>query len=138
MGRKKLSEDKKLKYEIKTRVSEAKYRELQGMLNPELHGQDMSGLVRSILYNRKVRVVTYDCTMDKVMEELADIRSEINSIGVNINQITRVFNTCPEPKRREIFARLGFQKYVQIERKVERLLEIVSHLAKKWLSEDKR
>lgn len=137
MGRKKLPEDKKLKYEIKTRVSEAKYRELQGMLNPELHRQDISGLVRNILYNRKIRVYTYDCTMDKVMEELCGIRSELKAIGININQMTRVFNTYLEPKQREIFARLGFQKYMAIEAKVDRLLEIVSKLAVKWLSSDK-
>lgn len=126
-----------MKYEIKTRVSEAKYRELQGMFNPELHTLDMSRLVRNILYNRKIRVYTYDCTMDKVMEELCDIRHELKAIGININQMTRVFNTYPEPKQREIFARLSFQKYMAIEAKVDRLLEIVSNLAVKWLSSDK-
>lgn len=137
MGRKKLSEDKKLKYEIKTRVSEAKYRELQSMLNPELHTLDMSRLVRNILYNRKIRVYTYDCTMDKVMEELCSIRLELKAIGININQMTRAFNIYRGPKQREIFARLGFQKYMIIEQKVGRLLEIVSELAQKWLSGDK-
>lgn len=55
----------------------------------------------------------------------------------NINQMTRVFNTYPEPKRREISARLSFQKYMAIEAQVDRLLETVSKLAVKWLSSDK-
>jgi Bacterial mobilisation protein (MobC). len=88
-------------------------------------------------FNGFSKMTIRDCTMDKVMEELCSIRHELKAIGININQMTRVFNTYPEHKRREISARLSFQKYMAIEAQVDRLLETVSKLAVKWLSSDK-
>jgi hypothetical protein len=73
--------------------------------------------------------------MDLLMEELADLRGQIRAIGVNINQITRLFNTYPEPRRKEFYAKTAFNEYLQIEAKIDRLLEIISKLSKKWLSE---
>ncbi len=67
------------------------------------------------------------------MEELARLRTEIKRIGLNINQITKLFNSYPEPQRKAAYAKLAFDNYLGIESKVDRLLEIVSHLAFKWL-----
>lgn len=122
-----------LKHLIITRVNDQKYAELQKLLhgNPK---NDMSRLLRDILHNRPITVFTKDKTLDNVMEELAKLRSEIRAIGVNINQITRFFNTYPEPQRKSLYAKMAFQQYQAIEPKIDELFEIISKLAKKWLS----
>ena len=93
----------------------------------------MSRLVRAIITNQPVRVFTRDLTLDNLMEELTRLRTEIKHIGVNINQITRKFNTYPEPQRKAFFAKMAFQEYLAIEPKIDRLLDVITPLAKKWL-----
>jgi hypothetical protein len=133
MGRNKAPDQQELKYKLTTRVNVQKYEELRRLLdrNSKL---DMSGLIRSILNNRPVKVIVKDRSLDNLMEELARLRGEIRSIGVNINQITRHFNTYPEPNRKALYAKIAFQKYTLIEPKIDELLEIIAKLAKKWLS----
>jgi hypothetical protein len=72
-------------------------------------------------------------TLDNAMEELARIRTEIMRIGVNINQITKTFNSYPERERKAFYAKLAFAQYSGIEAKIDCLLEIVGQLAKRWL-----
>jgi hypothetical protein len=133
MGRKKVSDQAELKHRIYTRVNDKKFRELQTLLagNPK---NDMSSLLRSILYNRQVKVFTKDKTLDNLMEELAKLRTEIRAIGVNINQITRFFNTYPEPQKKALYAKMAFREYLAIEVKIDELLTIITKLAKRWLS----
>lgn len=134
MGRKSAPADRNLKHRLFTRVNDQKYNELQAILakNPSL---DMSRLIRSILLNRQVKVFTRDMTLDNLMEELAKLRGEVRAIGININQITKKFHTFPERQRKEFFAKIAFQEHLQLQGKIDRLLEIVSKLSKKWLSE---
>jgi MobC-like protein len=132
MGRRKLKDTESLKYRLETRVNEKKFRELETILSRTLN-KDMSSLIRDILHNRQVKVYTYDRSLDVVMEELAALRAEIRAIGVNINQVTRLFNSYPENRRKEFFAKIVFDKYISTETKIDRLLEIITQLSKKWL-----
>jgi hypothetical protein len=134
MGRRKAQEDEALLHELKTRVNRGKYQELQRMLrqNP---GSDMSSLLRDILNNRPIKLFTRDQTLDNLMEELGKLRTEIKAIGVNINQITRLFNTYPDRRRKEFYAKTAFAQYQALEPRIEQLLSIISKLAKRWLSE---
>ena len=125
--------DKGLTYPVMTRINKAKYDEFQAIVD-KTYNETISGLIRRILENRKVRVFTHDETMDKVMEELAAIRGEIKHAGININQITRTFHSCSEQQKRVIFGRIALSRYLSLEDKIDHLLEIVSDLGKKWLS----
>lgn len=133
-GRKPTTADEALKYKLETRVTIKKYLELQGLLhqNPD---KDMSSLIRDILDNRPIKLFTRDLTLDNLMEELSKLRMEIKSIGVNINQITRLFNTYPERYRKEFYAKTAFAQYQALQPQIEQLLKIISKLAKRWLSE---
>ena len=134
MGRKRTPAALALLHELKTRVTAQKYEELQRILrqNPN---NDMSGLLRDILNKQPVKVFTQDQTFNNLMEELSKLRSEIRAIGVNINQITRFFNTYPDRTRKEFYAKTAFAAYVDLQPKIEQLLLIISNLSKKWLSE---
>jgi hypothetical protein len=134
MGRRKAPEDEALLHELKTRVNTRKYQELLRILkqNPN---KDISSLLRDILENRPIKVFTRDLTLDNLMEELARLRMEIKAIGVNINQITKKFNTYPDPRRKEFYAKTAFAEYQALQPRIEQLLTIISKLAKKWLPE---
>jgi hypothetical protein len=121
-------------HQVGIRLDEEKFQELQRLLNGNPNN-DMSRLIRDILHQKPITVFTKDKTLDNVMEELAKLRSEIRAIGVNINQITRLFNTYPEPQRKALFAKMAFKEHQALEPKITELLEIVSKLAKRWLSD---
>ncbi len=91
MPRKKAKEKDALKYEIKTRVNEKRYRSLVDLLAKTRH-RSMSEMIREILNNKPITVCTYDKTFDQHMEQLISLQQEIQSIGVNINQVTRFFH----------------------------------------------
>ncbi|HVU96875.1 MAG TPA: plasmid mobilization relaxosome protein MobC [Puia sp.] len=123
-----------LTHVLTTKVSDSTYSKLKHLLdqNPQ---NDMSRLVRAILNNQPVRVFTRDITLDNLMEELTRLRTEIKHIGVNINQITRKFNTYPEPQRKAFYAKMAFQEYLAIEPRINRLIDIITPLSQKWLQE---
>lgn len=134
MGRKKVNNNEALKHLIETRVNDKKFNELQDILTRTIN-MDMSTLVRNILHNRRIKTYTYDRTLDIVMEELSALRKEIRAIGININQITRYFNTYPESKKKEFYAKIAFNQYITLNEKIDRVLELVTKLSKKWLLE---
>ncbi|MBN8877820.1 MAG: plasmid mobilization relaxosome protein MobC [Sphingobacteriales bacterium] len=133
MGRKKMKEDNVLKYRIETRVNFRKYQELQHLLKNTIN-KDMSSLVRDILHNRPIKIYQYDHSLDITMEELAALRAEIRAIGVNINQITKLFNTYPEWQRKQFYGKTAFAEYIRTEAKIEQVLLIITKLSRKWLS----
>ncbi len=133
MANHKKPQEDKLTHLVITRIGDKKYAELQKILEDD-PTNDMSRLLRDILHNRTIKVFTRDKTLDNTMEELAKLRSEIRAIGVNINQITRLFNTYPEPQQKQYYAKMAFKEYLAIEPKIEELLSIISKLAKRWLS----
>jgi hypothetical protein len=132
MGRTKTPENFALKYKLTTKVNEQTYRKLEAFLKQDPLN-DMSSLVRTILENRPVRIFTRDLTAADIVEELAHLRTEIGHIGININQITKKFNSYPEPQRKLYFAKLAFDKYLTLEPKIDDLIVIVSQKVEKWL-----
>ncbi len=96
-----------------TRIKASKYEELN-RLAAQSKGMTVSGLVRRIIHNRPIKVFLQDESLNVLMEELTANRSEIKAIGVNINQITRFFNTYPEPQRKVFYAKMAFQQYLAL------------------------
>jgi hypothetical protein len=129
-----VKKENKLEFPVMTRINQGKYKELKRLAD-NTKDETISSLVRDIIHNRPIQVYTHDETMDLLMEELANLRGEIKAIGININQITRLFNTYLEPRRKEFYAKTAFSEYLAIQQKIDRLLEIISKLAKQWLSE---
>ena len=132
MTKHKVTDHKLLKYRVGTRVTEAKYRELQGLV-AQAKGMNLAGVFREILYNRPIKVYTHDDSIDLQMEELALIRGELKPIGININQVTKLFNTYPDLKRKLFYGRSVIEQFMTTEAKVDRLTAIISQMGKKWL-----
>lgn len=67
------------------------------------------------------------------MQRLAEIRQELRDIGVNINQVTRYFNSISGMDKKLFHSLNVLEKYKQVNIRVGELLEIVKVLSKKWL-----
>ncbi|MEX2231417.1 MAG: plasmid mobilization relaxosome protein MobC [Cyclobacteriaceae bacterium] len=70
------------------------------------------------------------------MIDLVGIREELKRIGTNINQITHAFHVAETDSQKVFHALRVAEQYKMVDERVERLLGVVSELAKKWLSGD--
>src|SRR5687767_15977173 len=130
MPRKKAKPDAILQHEIKTRVNDKRFERLTDILNRSRF-QSMSELVRDILENKPIKVLVHDDSLEQYMEVLASIQKELRSIGININQITRHFNSSPTESQKIFHAMKVGEQYQQVGVRVDQVLSIVREIAKK-------
>lgn len=121
-----------LKCAVICRIDQQKYDELISLLEKS-RCRSMSELIRSILHQQKITVVTHDSSLDKVMESLSSIRKELQSIGININQVTHRFHLESQPQGR-LFQALEIAKlYQQTEERVTELFSVIAKISEQWL-----
>ena len=119
---------------VQTKVTELKFRQLENLVS-QTKGETISSLVRKILENKTIRVYTHDESLDLLMEELAANRAEILKIGVNINQMAKLFNNYPQLRAKIFYAKQGYERFLLLESRIDKLLDKVEQLSFKWLSE---
>jgi len=133
MPRKKAADQEAiLSHPIIIRVNETVFNRLEE-IRKESDYQTIGEVARRILSNRKIKLFYQDISMNAPMEEMALIRKELRAIGVNINQITRGFNSSGTEAGRAFYSIKAAEQYHKVDEKVERLLAIISQLAEKWL-----
>ncbi|MBO9674230.1 MAG: mobilization protein [Sphingobacteriaceae bacterium] len=125
-------EEEKLKHYIRVRVDEQTLKRLDKMQKMS-DCKGLSQLTRKILMQEPVQIFHRDISMNGPMEELAMIRKEIRSIGININQQTYHFHTSQSKAARMFYVERTKELYEKIEIKIDLLLEITDKLAGKWL-----
>jgi hypothetical protein len=133
MGRKPPPDNKKLKYPVSARISDEKNRELKKITEPHY---PMSDLIRRILENRRIKIFTHDPAIDPVLDEIALIRKKLKLTGQLINDSTKSFHSRPKLQVKQFYAKMAFDQYGSIKPEIERLLEIVKEMAKRWLDEN--
>ncbi|GGF38556.1 plasmid mobilization protein [Echinicola rosea] len=133
MGRKKKTSGA-LPYRVESRLGERKYRELVNTLQRSEH-RTMSALVRELLSNRPIICKTHDDSVERVLEEFSILQMEFHAIGVNINQITRYFNSIEDPLRKKKLVRKVEKQMEQFGKQMDSLEKLLSHNKQGWLSE---
>ena len=132
MSKQKTSEEAKLKHNLIIRVNDSTYQKLNKLL-AESDSQSLAEVARKILGNQKINCFYRDISLNAPMEEMALIRKELKAIGVNINQQTRYFNACKTDAEKRFHSEQTIALLIKMEGKVERLFELISKLAERWL-----
>ena len=132
MARNKAAEHQILKHEIKTRVNDDRFKSLNDLLSKSRF-QSMSEMVRDILDNRPIKVLVHDDSLEQYMEVLSAIQKELRSIGININQVTRHFNSSSADSQKMFHSMRIAEQYDQVGIRVDQVLSIISEIAKQWL-----
>lgn len=133
MGRKKAkNQDELLVHLLRVRVSDATMRRLEKLL-AESSCRSIGEVGRKLLSRERINCFYRDASLAGPMEELALIRKELKSIGININQQTRYFNAVKSHAEKEFHAGRTIELYQKIDAKMERLFQLISKLAGKWL-----
>ena len=125
-------EDTRLTHPIRTRVTAKTYRRLE-QIQRDSNCRSMGEVTRKILSREKILILNRDASMSGPMEELASIRKELKSIGININQQTRYFHTAENESQRAFYFMRTTELYKNVGLKVDHLLALVARLSLKWL-----
>ncbi|UCS92411.1 hypothetical protein KZP23_17145 [Echinicola marina] len=89
---------------VQSRIPSSRYRELLDLLTKS-QNPTMSSLIRDVLSNKTIVCKTHDETYDLLMDRILSIQMEIHAIGVNINQVTRYFNSLEDPLRKKVLVK---------------------------------
>lgn len=95
--------------------------------------QNVSELVRAILYKEKIMFYYTDASLNATAIELAGIREELNQMSSNVDEICRSFESADSESQRMFQALRVVEEYKKVDLKVEKLLLMVSEIAKRWL-----
>ncbi|HYF69953.1 MAG TPA: plasmid mobilization relaxosome protein MobC [Ohtaekwangia sp.] len=132
MPRKKANDQEALIHEIKTRVNDQRFQALSDLLDRSRF-HSMSEMIRDILDNRPIKVLVHDDSLEQYMEVLSAIQKELRSIGININQVTRHFNSSSAETQKMFHSMRIAEQYNQVGIRVDQVLSIISEIAKQWL-----
>lgn len=133
MPRKKAEDqDKLFSYPVRTRVTEKAFNRLE-KLRETSNCSTIGELARKVLSNQEIKCFYIDRSLPAVMEELALIRKELKAIGININQLTRSFNSTHDENVKAFYVLKVSDLYKNVDAKVAQLLSIISELSEKWL-----
>jgi len=110
------------------RVNGATYKRLE-----KLVAESSCKVARKILTGGRINCFYRDVSLHGPMEELALIRKELKSIGININQQTRYFNAVKSHPEKAFHSGRTVELLVKANAKMERLFSIMSKLAERWL-----
>jgi hypothetical protein len=132
MGRKKAKPEELLVHRINSRISDKALKRLETLL-AKSNCRSIAELVRRIVSKEKIVVLLRDMRLDRHIHELAGIRAELRSIGININQITHHFHAAGTERQKMLYAMEVAEEYAKVGEKVSALMEMVDTLGQKWL-----
>lgn len=124
--------DELLVHPIILRVNGATYKRLEKLL-AESSCKSIGEVARKILTGGRINCFYRDVSLNGPMEELALIRKELKSIGININQQTRYFNAVKSAAEKAFHSDRTVELLLKADAKMERLFALMSKLAEKWL-----
>lgn len=132
MTRRKVKDEDRLTRKIGLRVSTPFYHKMKGWL-AKSNCRSVAELARHIIYKERIIFYTKDATMDGVAAELAGIKKELRAIGVNINQVTKYFNSKALPSAKIFEALKILDEYKKVTVKCDAVLAGVEKISNKMI-----
>jgi len=118
---------------ISIRLTTALHNKLK-RLSAQSNCKKLGEFTRKVLMKEEIIIYHRDASMEDVAFELAAIRKELHSIGVNINQATHFLNGTQVPVQKLYHARQVADEYKKVTYKVDQVLAVISNVQKRWSS----
>lgn len=119
-------------HRLTIRLTQKEQQRLEKLLGQNAYCRNMSELLRDMLFKKELTIKTYDASREKLYEELAGVRKELRSIGVNINQVARFFNAAGDDERKKFYALKIAPACEKVLELTEEIFAILDKLSKKW------
>ena len=93
----------------------------------------VSEYARAVLFNKKITVYERSKSLDEFIEELVMLRTELNHIGNNFNQVARRINGAKEYGELRAMALVSSTMQQKLLEKVDEIKERINEFADVWL-----
>lgn len=132
MGNKQMGNKQNLRGMYSIRFSEQELVELQNLLDKSKYSK-VSTLIKRVLFNREIHIVTHDENLYEVIEKLCSLLYQYNKIGVNYNQVVKhIHQRFNEKTTAQMIQAL--EKYtIELVRITEQFVPIVDGLKEKYM-----
>lgn len=117
---------------VSFRVAEAEHQKLE-QLCKQSDCRTIGEVVRRILSSQQIVYFHKDASMDAPMETLSEIREELRRIGININQVTRYFNSCKTDAEKNSYGMKVAALFVSVEPQLKIVMALIAQMSRKWL-----
>jgi MobC-like protein len=114
------------------RLTEGEYQVLKSKLTTTTCRQ-VSDYVRKVLFEKPITVKHRDQSMDDFMKELIAMRTELNALGNNFNQVVKKINSVKGVGEMEIWLPVaeGLQK--ELLQQIGKIQERINQFSEQWL-----
>jgi hypothetical protein len=115
---------------ITTRFSKPAFVRLQKLMGRS-NVRTMGEFIRAIVLKEKINWYHKNAELESLALEFAQLRKELNSIGRNINQITKYFHQA-QAGQKIVQALKAEGEYRKVENKVNELLKLMERVTTVW------
>jgi len=133
VGRTPKAEKEKLSERITLRFTKDEMKGFNDRVKITYNLSKVTDLLRNIILKRKIIVYTKNKDLEDLVSEIAKLRSEMNAIGVNFNQIAKRVNTYDDHfiiKKEFPEIQKTFDKFIEIQKELGLKFDLV---ADEWL-----
>ncbi|AWW29456.1 hypothetical protein DN752_04470 [Echinicola strongylocentroti] len=117
--------------QVESRISMDRYKKLLELLSRSQNAT-MSSLIRDILSGKEIVCRAHDETFDLLLDRMHAVQMEIHAIGVNINQVTRHFNSLNDPLRKKALVKKLEAQLTKTGSKVDILEKMIKQHFPRW------
>ena len=110
--------------------SEKQHRQLKRLVEQGHYGS-FPPLIRAMLFKRRIKVDTYDVTYDKLLEQLAAIRTALQGIDLSMNQFLIDVQKMESPRQRELQASHILKQHRVAVDEMEALFDLITKIAER-------
>lgn len=119
-------------YWCNIRLNEDEYNSLKNKLSTT-YCRKVSDYVRNVLFEKPVMVRQRNQSMDDFMKELIHLRTDLNALGNNFNQVVKKLNSLPPSPEYTQWLSVAKHQQQQLQDKVDRIQERINDFSNRWL-----
>jgi hypothetical protein len=95
----------------------------------------LSEYMRNVLFEKKITVFTRNKSMDDFMAELIRLRTELNAVGNNFNQVVKKLHALPLSPELKVWIMVNESAKECVLKKIDEIKLRINQFSDKWSQE---
>jgi hypothetical protein len=95
----------------------------------------LSEYMRNVLLEKKITVFTRNRSMDDFMAELIRLRSELNAVGNNFNQVVKKLHVLPSSTELKVWIMVNESSKEGVIKKIDEIKSSINKFSDRWSQE---
>lgn len=117
---------------INLRLTEEEFAAIESKLKSSIHNH-LSSYLRKVILEKPIIIKTRDQSLDDFMKELILLRTELNAVGNNFNQIVKKINSVSESREFIYWLKIASDYQKELVERVGKIQIRIDLFSDKWL-----